>query len=84
MDPTVVVLSRAYAAVLGGGSRSVTATVQCTRTIGTPDVLVTTVTVNEPNGMSSAELADFQTFVALLDEEVTLVEALVILDEEPV
>lgn len=82
MEPVTVVLVRSYSAILDEG-RTATATVQCTRVVGDPDVLTTVVNSQEPSNLTPDELTDWQTFIALLDEEVTLVEALIILDEEP-
>ncbi len=84
MNPTIVQLVRTYTSdALGAGARTVSATVTATRTVGTPDVIVTTINITSVPNMTDAELTDYQAFVNLVDEESTLVQALVILDEEP-
>lgn len=76
-----MVLQRVYnSGNLGEGTRSVSGSVQVTRTVGDPDVLVVAITVSPISNMNDAELADYQTFVDGLDEESTLAQALVILD----
>lgn len=77
-------LARAYSSgALGAGSRVATATVTATRTVGTPDTVVTTITIVAPTNMVDAELTSYQTFVNGLDEEAVIAAGLVILDEVP-
>lgn len=84
MDPTIVSLTRQYTSdTLGAGTRTVSATVSATRTIGTPDVIVAQINITQVTNMTDAELADYQAFVALVDEESTLVQALIVLDAAP-
>jgi hypothetical protein len=82
MDIVTAVLQRLYnSGELGAGTRSVNGTITATRTAGTPDVIVTTITISAITAMTEAELTDYQTFVNLLDEEATLTAALVALDD---
>lgn len=84
MEPTIVNLTRQYTSdPLGAGTRTVSATVSATRTIGTPDVIVAQINITQVTNMTDAELADYQAFVALVDEESTLVQALIVLDAAP-
>jgi len=73
-------LTRQYTVeALGGGSRTLTATVVATR--DSEDVVVSRVTIGALPNMSTAELTAYQTNVNLLDEEATLAAALVALDD---
>lgn len=84
MDPTTVTLTRVYnSGALGAGTRTVTGTVTVTRVVGTPDTTTPSITISAISGMTDAELASYQAFVNLLDEESTLAQALIVLDEEP-
>ncbi len=84
MNPTTVTLTRVYnSGNLGAGTRSVTGTVTVTRVVGTPDTITPSITISSISNMTDAELASYQTFVNGLDEESTLAQALVVLDEEP-
>lgn len=74
-------LTRTYvSSALGDGSRTVSASVTGTRTVGSPDVVEVKVTIQAIQNLTEAELASYQTFVGTLDEAAALVEDLIILD----
>jgi hypothetical protein len=74
------VLQRTYASdALGDGVRVVTAVVTATRSDA--DVVVVGITISQVSNMLPAELADYQDFVDLMDEEQTLTHDLVLLDD---
>lgn len=62
--------------VLGGGARTATAVI--TTVWNGVDAPTTTLNINEPSGMNSAELATYQAFVSGLDEIVTDMEAIIV------
>lgn len=84
MEPTTATLTRVYnSGALGAGTRSVNGTVTVVRVAGTPDTITPSITISSISAMTDAELTDYQAFVNGLDEESTLAQALVILDEVP-
>ena len=73
------VLQRTYISeALGAGARTVSATVTATRNAANQSVVLSTISP-VPN-MTTEELADWQAFVNLIDEETTLTVSLVALD----
>lgn len=74
------ILTRTYTVpTLGGGTRTLTATVVAQR--DSEDAVTTRVTIGALPNMSPAELTAYQTNVNLLDEEATLAADLVALDD---
>lgn len=74
------ILQRTYVVPsLGGGSRTLTATITSTR--NSENEVTTTITIGALPNMSEAELTAYQTNVNLLDEEAVLTDALVVLDD---
>lgn len=77
-------LTRTYVSgALGEGSRQATAVILSQRTVGSPDAVVTTVSISAPASMTAEELTDYQTFVGGLDEEAIIAAGLIVLDEIP-
>lgn len=81
-DLVTMLLQATYSTVLdeSGSARAMTAAITITRLADAAASGV--VTVSEPTNMTEAELADFQTWTATLDEEITALLALV--DSYPV